>query len=54
MCPGETITIKPLITFTHPGAELDLDPDGVKMGKGVNLSTEELLALKELLNGIEL
>jgi hypothetical protein len=25
---GETITIKPLITFTHPGAELDLEPDG--------------------------
>jgi hypothetical protein len=25
---GETITIKALITFTHPGAELDLEPDG--------------------------
>jgi hypothetical protein len=29
-------------------------PDGVKMGKGVTLSKEELLALKELLNTIEL
>jgi hypothetical protein len=29
-------------------------PDGMKMGKGVTLSKEELLALKELLNTIEL
>jgi len=29
-------------------------PDGVKMGKGVTLSKEELLALKNLLNGMEL
>ncbi len=29
-------------------------PDGVKMGKGVTLSKEELLALKELLNTVEL
>ena len=29
-------------------------PDGGKMGKGVNLSSEELVALKELLNKIEL
>jgi hypothetical protein len=29
-------------------------PDGAKMGKGVTLSTEELLVLKELLNRIEL
>jgi hypothetical protein len=29
-------------------------PDGEKMGKGVTLSKEELLALKELLNKIEL
>ena len=29
-------------------------PDGEKMGKGVTLSKEELLALKELLNRIEL
>jgi hypothetical protein len=29
-------------------------PDGEKMGKGVTLSKEELVALKELLNKIEL
>ncbi len=29
-------------------------PDREKMGKGVTLSTEELVALKELLNSIEL
>jgi len=29
-------------------------PDGEKMGKGVTLSKEELLALKELLNRIEI
>ena len=29
-------------------------PDGEKMGKGATLSREELLALKELLNGIQL
>jgi hypothetical protein len=32
----------------------DWAPDGEKMGKGVTLSTEELLALKELLNKVEL
>ena len=32
----------------------DWSPDGEKMGKGVTLSTEELLALKELLNNIKL
>jgi hypothetical protein len=32
----------------------DWAPDGVKMGKGVTLSKEELLALKELLSGLEL
>jgi len=32
----------------------DWAPDGVKMGKGATLSKEELLALKELLNSIEL
>jgi hypothetical protein len=32
----------------------DWAPDGVKMGKGVTLSKEELLALKALLNSIEL
>ena len=29
-------------------------PDGEKMGKGVTLSKEEMLALKELLNTMEL
>jgi hypothetical protein len=32
----------------------DWSPDGVTMGKGVTLSKEELLALKDLLNGLEL
>jgi len=32
----------------------DWSADGQKMGKGVTLSKEELLALKELLNKIEL
>ena len=32
----------------------DWSPDREKMGKGVTLSREELLALKELLNSIEL
>ena len=32
----------------------DWSPDRTKMGKGVTLSKEELLALKELLNKIEL
>jgi hypothetical protein len=32
----------------------DWSADGAKMGKGVTLSKEELLALKELLNSIEL
>ena len=32
----------------------DWSPDGGKMGKGVTLSKEELLALKELLNTIDL
>jgi len=32
----------------------DWAPDGEKMGKGVTLSKEELLALKELLNKTEL
>jgi hypothetical protein len=32
----------------------DWSADGVKMGKGVTLSKEELLALRELLNSIEL
>jgi len=32
----------------------DWSADGQKMGKGVTLSREELLALKELLNSMEL
>jgi hypothetical protein len=32
----------------------DWSADGEKMGKGVTLSKEELLVLKELLNSIEL
>ena len=32
----------------------DWSADGEKMGKGVTLSKEELLVLKELLNGMEL
>jgi hypothetical protein len=32
----------------------DWSGDGVKMGKGVTLSKDELLALKELLNSMEL
>jgi hypothetical protein len=32
----------------------DWSADGGKMGKGVTLSKEELLALKELMNSIEL
>jgi hypothetical protein len=31
----------------------DWSPEGEKMGKGVTLSKEELMALKELLNTIE-
>jgi hypothetical protein len=32
----------------------DWSPDGEKMGKGVTLSREEIIALKEVLNKIEL
>ncbi len=32
----------------------DWSPDGEKMGKGVTLSLNELLALRELLNSLEL
>jgi hypothetical protein len=31
----------------------DWSADGTKMGKGVTLSKEELIALKELLNSVE-
>ena len=46
-----------LISWNERDPKYDLrewSPDGVKMGKGVTLSKEELLALKELLNKIEL
>jgi len=32
----------------------DWSPDGEKMGKGVTLTREELLALRDLLNSLEL
>ena len=46
-----------LISWNERDAKYDLrdwSPDRAKMGKGVTLSREELLALKELLNTIEL
>jgi hypothetical protein len=46
-----------LISWNERDPKYDLrdwSPDGEKMGKGVTLSMEELLALKELLNNIEL
>jgi hypothetical protein len=46
-----------LISWNDREAKYDLrdwSPDREKMGKGVTLSREELLALKELLNSIEL
>ena len=46
-----------LISWNERDAKYDIrdwSADGVKMGKGVTLSKEELLALKELLNKIEL
>lgn len=46
-----------LISWNDREAKYDLrdwSPDREKMGKGVTLSLEELLALKELLNTIEL
>ena len=46
-----------LISWNERDAKYDIrdwSPDGEKMGKGVTLSKEELLALKELLNTIEL
>jgi hypothetical protein len=45
-----------LIRWNDRDPKYDLrewSPDGEKMGKGVTLSKEELLALKELLNSIE-
>ena len=46
-----------LISWNDRDAKYDIrdwSADGAKMGKGVTLSREELLALKELLNSIEL
>ena len=46
-----------LISWNDRDPKYDIrewSPDGGKMGKGVTLSKEELLALKELLNTIEL
>jgi hypothetical protein len=45
-----------LISWNDRDAKYDIrdwSADGGKMGKGVTLSREELLALKELLNNIE-
>ncbi len=46
-----------LISWNDRDAKYDIRdwaPDGQTMGKGVTLSREELLTLKELLNQIEL
>jgi hypothetical protein len=46
-----------LISWNDRDAKYDIrewSPDREKMGKGVTLSKEELLALKEVLNKIEL
>jgi hypothetical protein len=46
-----------LIRWNDRDAKYDIrewSPDGEKMGKGVTLSREKMLALKELLNKIEL
>ncbi len=46
-----------LISWNDREAKYDLrdwSADGEKMGKGVTLTKEELLALKELLNTLEL
>ena len=46
-----------LISWNDRDAKYDIrewSPDREKMGKGVTLSKEELLALRELLNKIEL
>ena len=46
-----------LISWNDRDAKYDLrdwSADGTKMGKGVTLSKEELIALKELLNSVEL
>ncbi len=46
-----------LISWNERDAKYDIrewSPDGEKMGKGVTLSKEELVALKDLLNKMEL
>jgi hypothetical protein len=46
-----------LISWNDRDPKYDIrewSPDRLKMGKGVTLSKEELLALKELLNSVEL
>ena len=46
-----------LISWNDREAKYDIrdwSSDGSKMGKGVTLSKEELLALRELLNSLEL
>jgi hypothetical protein len=46
-----------LISWNDRDPKYDIrewSPDGEKMGKGVTLSREELVALRELLNKIEL
>jgi hypothetical protein len=46
-----------LIRWNEREAKYDLRdwaPDGEKMGKGVTLTRDELLALRDLLNGLDL
>lgn len=46
-----------LISWNEKEPKYDIrewSPDGSKMGKGVTLSKAEIVALKELLNGIEI
>jgi hypothetical protein len=45
-----------LVSWNERDPKYDIrewSPDGEKMGKGVTLTREELLALKELLNNME-
>lgn len=46
-----------LISWNQKEPKYDIrewSPDGEKMGKGVTLSKEEITALKEILNSVEL
>ena len=46
-----------LVSWNDRDAKYDIrewSPDGMKMGKGVTLSKEELAALKEILNEMKL